>query len=132
MAFNRDFYRQQTGFSTRLGVFSKVVITVTGPDAALHRLGLNVGASPADITAAYRRLAWLTHPDRCPEEGAAERFATLSAAYREAISAPVEPVTTAVRRAAPRRAAASWPHPLVAGPVRFTPWPEGPTQARGR
>ena len=44
-------------------------------------LGLDVGASDADIKAAYRRLARNCHPDLCGP-ASADRFAELGEAYR--------------------------------------------------
>ena len=44
-------------------------------------LGLDVGASDADIKAAYRRLARTCHPDLCGP-ASADRFAELGEAYR--------------------------------------------------
>lgn len=44
-------------------------------------LGLDVGASDADIKAAYRRLARTCHPDLCGP-ASANRFAELGEAYR--------------------------------------------------
>lgn len=45
-------------------------------------LGLGPEASAAEISRAYRRAAWETHPDRHPEDPtAAERFNAVSDAY---------------------------------------------------
>lgn len=46
-------------------------------------LGVPSGASPADVTAAYRRLAKRWHPDRAPVPGASDRMALINAAYDE-------------------------------------------------
>lgn len=52
-----------------------------GPD--LYRvLGLDPGASSAEITRAYRRLARRHHPDVDTTPGAAQRFAEITRAYR--------------------------------------------------
>lgn len=45
-------------------------------------LGLHESATTSEVTAAYRALALQAHPDA---GGDAERFATLHAAYREAL-----------------------------------------------
>lgn len=45
-------------------------------------LGLDPGASEADIKKAYKKLAMEHHPDRCPDdEGAEDRFKEISGAY---------------------------------------------------
>ncbi|MDO9407030.1 J domain-containing protein, partial [Patulibacter sp.] len=46
-------------------------------------LGVASGAPPADVTAAYRRLAKRWHPDRAPVAGASDRMALINAAYDE-------------------------------------------------
>jgi hypothetical protein len=104
--------------------------------AALALLGLGSDATRAQIITAYRRLARVSHPDRCSDPDAAERFAALTAAYRYAIRTAKEHdarVTQAVppaRRVAPVRGHAQTP-PLVAGPVRFVPWaPTDPSNRR--
>lgn len=49
-------------------------------------LGLPPGASPAEVTAAFRRLAKATHPDTASDEaGATTRMAELNAAYDSAM-----------------------------------------------
>ena len=59
------------------------------PSPALGVLGLRAGASPAQIAAAYRRLARTYHPDKvahlAPEarEFAEERMKEINAAYSE-------------------------------------------------
>lgn len=101
----------------------------TGPtkSAALALLGLPSGATQAQITTAYRRLARACHPDRCGDPGAAERFAALTEAYRHLIEsaevqhAPVARVRRPVRRVTPV-GRPTRTVPLVAGPVRFVPW----------
>lgn len=52
-----------------------------GPDL-YQVLGLNPGASRAEITRAYRRLARRYHPDVDTTPGAAQRFADVTRAYR--------------------------------------------------
>ncbi len=44
-------------------------------------LGVPRDASPEDIKKAYRKLALQYHPDRNKEDGAAEKFAQINAAY---------------------------------------------------
>ena len=110
--------------------------------AALALLGLTADASPADVAAAYRRRARETHPDRCDEPGAAQRFDALSTAYRRALAAtsaagaaapPAPPATPEPRRtpppAPPRpRRPLRQPVQFAAGPVRYTPAPEPPAR----
>lgn len=96
---------------------------------ALALLGLTATATPAQITGAYRRLAQATHPDRCPDADASERFAAVTDAYRSALNSASQP-STAPERSAPRRApfwidAASehlQAETLVVGPVYYVPW----------
>lgn len=58
-------------------------------------LGLEPGASPDMIKAAYRRLARENHPDLNPEDAAAaERFRRAVDAYRALTSTPVSPEST--------------------------------------
>ncbi len=92
--------------------------------AALAVLGLAGTATPAEVTAAYRRLAKATHPDMTgrTDADAAQRFETLTRAYRRLAADPPEarpaeptsrPQARSMRR--PR-------HPLmVAGPVVVSP-----------
>ncbi len=58
-----------------------------GPVEDLYALlGLPPGASPAEVTAAFRRLAKTTHPDTASDEtGATTRMAELNAAYDSAM-----------------------------------------------
>ncbi|KAL6763386.1 hypothetical protein V8C86DRAFT_2493618 [Haematococcus lacustris] len=44
-------------------------------------LGVPVGAEEADVKKAYRQLAKTLHPDICKEEGASQRFLTITQAY---------------------------------------------------
>jgi curved DNA-binding protein CbpA len=51
-------------------------------DQALEVLGIPADSDHETVNSAYRRLARATHPDLSPDPDAAERFATVSAAYR--------------------------------------------------
>ena len=51
-----------------------------GPLWAHSTLGVGLGASQKEISAAYRRLARVHHPDRAGDE---ERMKWINAAYRE-------------------------------------------------
>jgi curved DNA-binding protein CbpA len=51
-------------------------------DEALKVLGIPAGSDRDTVNNAYRRLARVTHPDISSEPDAAERFATVAAAYR--------------------------------------------------
>lgn len=88
--------------------------------AALAVLGLTWEATPAQVTAAYRRLARTTHPDRCADEDAGARFAALTDAYRRArVEAPGPedaPAWSGPQRSAPPRSAPAWPAPAPTGP----------------
>jgi DnaJ domain len=102
-------------------------------------LGVTAGASPEDITRAYRRAAHAAHPDTRPADpDAAARFRALTDAYdllRDAgrradydrrhtpWQPPAQHPPARPRRAPGRRLAA----PLWAGPVRIEP-PPGPAQ----
>jgi hypothetical protein len=115
--------------------------------AALRVLGLDPGATTGEITGAYRRLARSTHPDRCTDPGAGDRFVEVGAAYRLAISAAgrrqdqvprntgrpsaVTPTVPPARGPAPDLV--TRPVRFAAGPVRVVPWPAGTEEkARGR
>ena len=96
-----------------------------------EELGVARGATPDEISAAYRTRAKELHPDARPDDGpAAERFTRLAAAYR-VLSNPEErarydaalarPVVT-VRRPpspAPAPARAAAPAPTVTAPKPF-------------
>ena len=90
-----------------------------------HRvLGLPRGASAAEVTRAFRRLAREFHPDVATGTDAATRFATGCEAYRQLMSETLPPAPQTrgtpipVRRlpAAPTSGGGQGP-PLVAGPV---------------
>jgi len=49
---------------------------------ALDLLGVTADTDPATVAHAYRRLARANHPDVSSEPDAAQRFASISAAYR--------------------------------------------------
>ncbi|CBH10596.1 chaperone protein DNAj, putative [Trypanosoma brucei gambiense DAL972] len=58
------------------------------PEHMLHAwrtLGLRANPTYEEIRAAYRRLAFATHPDRSNEPGTKERFQKLQAAYEAAV-----------------------------------------------
>ena len=55
---------------------------------ALKVLGVPADSDRETMASAYRRLARRTHPDVSPAPDAAERFATVVAAYRMASGAP--------------------------------------------
>lgn len=101
--------------------------------AALAALGLPPQATREQVAAAYHRAARATHPDRCADADAAERFAAVVAAHRQAIREPrVPPSATAPRAEAKRYDTKPPPNaPLVAGPVFYTPY-RPPSQSRQR
>jgi hypothetical protein len=57
-------------------------------DEALQVLGIPADSDRQTVTGAYRRLARATHPDVSPNPDAAERFATVAAAYRLVTGVP--------------------------------------------
>lgn len=78
-------------------------------------LGVSVGASPEEISAAFRALARTLHPDTNPNAATAERFKVVSAAYR-VLSDPAERArydATRSRRPEPVPRAAPTPAPPV-------------------
>lgn len=108
--------------------------------AALALLGLPEGASPQEVTRAYRSLVKVTHPDVTgrSDPDAGRRFAALTEAYRLLTStdrtlpagpdrpkgsahptSPASKVTVRVRHASPPGV----PPPIIAGPVTITPSP---------
>ncbi|WP_026911988.1 J domain-containing protein [Patulibacter minatonensis] len=94
-------------------------------------LGVTSGAPPADVTAAYRRLAKRWHPDRAPSAEAADRMALINAAYdqlrdaaeRAASGAP--DATGPVPRTSGSAGAPSWPPRGTAGPWEDREPPSG-------
>ena len=85
-------------------------------------LGLDPGASRADIARAYRRLALLTHPDVSPDPTAPQRFAALTEAYERALAETEthRAVTPRATRPPSRRTDS---RQFVAGPVHVVPEP---------
>jgi hypothetical protein len=69
--------------------------------SALTLLGLSGEPAPEAIRAAFRQLARRWHPDRHPDAGEltraalCRRFAQISSAYRELLSASEEPLARA-------------------------------------
>lgn len=65
-------------------------------------LGIDVGATPAEVRAAHRRLTLRFHPDRCDDPDADARMAEINAAADVLLAAlrgwhPVERSTAVVR-----------------------------------
>ena len=99
--------------------------------AALELLGLGAGATPEQVTRAYRRLARTTHPDvtGATDPAAGDRFAAISDAHHRLAATPSpapDPVHKPARRPAPTRRTWAvgdvWARPpIVAGPVVITP-----------
>lgn len=107
--------------------------------AALDVLGLPNGATPEQVTRAYRRLARSTHPDvtGATDPTAGDRFAAISDAYHRLTTAPSPPPILAhspvqrpvhSRAQGPTTARPGWlagspaaRPPIVAGPVFVTP-----------
>ena len=75
-------------------------------EEALQVLGIPADSDRETVTGAYRRLARATHPDVSPNPDAAERFATVAAAYRLVSGVPGPRITPsgAPRTARQRRA----------------------------
>ena len=98
---------------------------------ALALLGLSWCARRAEITAAYHRLARVTHPDISRDPRATERFAALSRAYRAAVEGldhpdpGPDPVANTQPAARPAAAAE-----LRVGPVHYRPWRSAPAAGK--
>lgn len=126
---------------------------------AFRVLGIPADSDRDSVAHAFRQLARATHPDVSADPDAADRFASLTAAYR-LVSAPQEaiPAPAAVDRYARRRedaAAGTAPRgegllwgwsaptgpsllrprhhraPIVAGPVRVSPIPSAAAKEVG-
>lgn len=106
-----------------------MTLTNAAERAAFTVLGLPTDATRIEIARAYRRLARATHPDLSGEADAGERFAAISAAYEQAITAvPEVSVAPPVHGGSPspgrrwRGATPSVPQAgVVAGPVHVSP-----------
>ena len=62
-------------------------------------LGVARDASPAEIKAAYRRLAWELHPDRCGGDAAkAERMKEVNWAYQQLGDPALDPELERMRQ----------------------------------
>jgi molecular chaperone DnaJ len=96
-------------------------------------LGLEPGASVADVKRAYRRLAMDAHPDRAGS-GGLQRFLAIKAAYEWIVARPSfgrpgdrrrssGPRTTVARPVRAARPRASWPAPPPAATT--SSWPGG-------
>lgn len=87
--------------------------------AAFRLLGIPAGSDPEAVVHAYRRLARVTHPDVSADPEAADRFATLTAAYRLVAQPRAQASASAVGPAQHPRASArtredvvdEWPGP---------------------
>ncbi|SDX82932.1 J domain-containing protein [Hymenobacter psychrophilus] len=89
-------------------------------------LGLPANASAPDIRQAYRRLVWLTHPDRTPDPAAHARYLAINEAYevlRDPARRAVYDAALEWRATAPRTAPKSAPAPAPprTGPARHPP-----------
>src|SRR3954454_2278744 len=95
---------------------------------ALKVLGIPADSDHQRVTDAYRRLARMTHPDVSPDPEAAERFATLTAAYRLVSASTRHPRPS--RRAAPSRLLFAVSPPLRGGRASRSPIVPGPVMVR--
>ena len=93
-------------------------------EEALQVLGIPADSDRRTVTGAYRRLARATHPDVSPNPDAAERFATVAAAYRLVSGAP-EPGHHVRQRS--EDLSDHWSTPAQGGaPFLLGAWPVGP------
>jgi hypothetical protein len=81
--------------------------------AAFRLLGIPAGSDQEAVVHAYRRLARLTHPDVSTDPEAADRFATLTAAYQLASQPHTQGHTSAVESGLHPRASAQTREDLV-------------------
>lgn len=81
--------------------------------AAFRLLGIPAGSDMEAVVHAYRRLARVTHPDVSRDPEAADRFATLTAAYRLASQPPAQGHASAVEPGLDARASAQTREDLV-------------------
>ena len=93
---------------------------------AFTALGLEPGATRADIARAYRALALLIHPDVSGDPRAAQRFASLTDAYRRALAETEAGASRSVRPAPAPRPRRTGARQFVAGPVHVVPQPFRP------
>ena len=74
---------------------------------AFRALGIPADSDRDAVAHAYRRLARATHPDVSSDPGAADRFATIAAAYR-LLSADPRTTSISVRVAPPAQRDNKW------------------------
>lgn len=74
---------------------------------AFRVLGIPADSDQDAVAHAYRSLARATHPDVSADPGAADRFATIAAAY-QLLSAPPRTTSISVRVAAPKPEDDNW------------------------
>jgi hypothetical protein len=103
---------------------------------AFQVLGIPANSDQATVVHAYRRLARATHPDVSADPEAADRFATLAAAYRLASQPPATAEVSAPEWSIPVATTPSRRHrqgvPIIAGPVLIRPAPRTNQGAVGR